>query len=120
MKAKAKDNMDCSKPQLIRKAEWQDIKDALHKKASELSNKASDAGNRPEFGQSSFFWYTDYYKHIDKYQKGWHFITVPCGWGTKPIGEECICLAHTKGGKYWLHTHRVGNCPWRTYEEPSI
>jgi hypothetical protein len=120
MKANVKDNTDYLKPQLIRKGEWLAIKDALHKKANKLNEQATIEGRQPEFGSSSFFWYMDNYNHLDKHQKGWHFITTPCDWATKPIGEDCICLARTKGGKYWLHTHKVGECPWRTYEERYI
>jgi hypothetical protein len=45
-----------------------------------------------------------------------HFLPFPCDCETRArVGskEEAICLCKTVDG-YYLTTHRIGRCPWKT------
>jgi len=110
-------------PVEVEEAEYHAVWNSLEKKAMEL---AGEAGHRGKTLFLSRIYFPCVYKE-DKVPRTFkqreknevwnlvHFLpfTCDCERAMMSSGEEAICLARTIN-KYFLHTHKIGKCPWKT------
>ena len=106
-----------TKPKRITGKQYQEIRDALEIKATELSFDLLNTIH----GAPKFFSAWSHKKNASypkEFANTWHFVDSPCSGCLK--SKTTICLASVlqadlKTFKYYLHEHRVGECPWRIY-----
>ena len=117
------------KPKEISREEFIDIYKTLENKTVELSEKYFGSDNAYWQWQVGHFisheYTTCFYLSKNKIPKSFrtckkdgiytiiHFLPKPCDQVKMTCKIEAICLCTTQDGKYYLHSHRVGRCPWK-------
>jgi len=105
------------KPKRITEKQYQEIRDALEIQATELSLDLLNSIH----GSHNFFcaWSHKKYASCPKeFAETWHFVDSPCSSclsSKTTICLACVLQADLRVYKYYLHEHRVGECPWRIY-----